>query len=58
MLTETKIITVIIIIITLSSELKKLWNLKRMVMSVIIGAHGTETKSLVRNFKEMEIRGP
>ena len=38
-------------------ELKKLWNMKVMVMLVVFGALGTITKILVQGLKDLEIRG-
>ena len=40
----------------LARELKNLWNMKVMVMLIVIGALGTVTKGLVKGLKELEIR--
>ena len=36
-------------------ELKKLWNMKVMVMPIVVGALGTITKGLVQGLKDLEI---
>ena len=41
----------------LAKELKKLWNMKAMVIPVVIGAFGTVTKGLVQRREDLEIRG-
>ena len=42
----------------LSMELKKkLWNMKVMVIPIIIGALDTATKGLVKGLEDLEIRG-
>ena len=41
----------------LAGELKKLWNMKVMVIPIVIGALGTIPKGLVKGLKDLEIRG-
>ena len=41
----------------LARELKKLQNLKVMIIPIVIGALGTVPKGLVRGLKELEIGG-
>ena len=41
----------------LAWELKKLWNIKVMVILIVIGAFGTVTKGLVQRLEDLEIRG-
>ena len=41
----------------LARELKKLWNMKVMVIPVVIGVLGTVTKGLVQRLEGLEIRG-
>ena len=41
----------------LARELKKLWNMKVMIISIVIGALGTVTKGLVQGMEDLEIRG-
>ena len=36
---------------------KKLWNMKVTVIPIIIGALGTVTKALVKELKDLEVRG-
>ena len=36
---------------------KKLWNMKEMMMPIVIGLLGTILKSLVKGLEELEIRG-
>ena len=38
-------------------ELKKLWNMKVIVVPIVIGALGTITKGLVKRLDVLEIRG-
>ena len=38
-------------------ELKKLWNIKVMIISIVIGALGTVTKGLIQGLEDLEIRG-
>ena len=40
----------------LARELKKLWNMKVMVIPIVIGALGTVTKELVLGLENLEIR--
>ena len=40
----------------LARELKKLWNMKVTVITVVIGALGTVTKGLVQGLEDLEIR--
>ena len=42
---------------TLPEKWKKLWNIKVTMMPIVIGAHGTVTKGLVRKLEDLEIRG-
>ena len=42
---------------TLARELKKLWNMKVMVISIVIGALGTILKGLVKGLEDLEING-
>ena len=41
----------------LARELKKLWNMKVTVISIVTGAPGTVTKGLVKILEDLEIRG-
>ena len=41
----------------LAREQKKLWNMKVMVISIVIGAYGTVTKRLVQELEDLIIRG-
>ena len=41
----------------LAKELKKLWNMKVAVTSVVIGALGTLTKGLLQGLGDLEIGG-
>ena len=41
----------------LKEELKKLWNMKVMVIQIVIGALGTVTKGLVQGLEDSEIKG-
>ena len=38
-------------------ELKKLWNMKVTLISIVIGAFGAVTNELVQGLEELEIRG-
>ena len=40
----------------LTRELKKLWNMKVMVIQIVISALGTITKGLVKRLEELEIK--
>ena len=40
----------------LARELKKLWNIKVMVIPIVIGTFGTVTKWLVHGIEELEVR--
>ena len=40
----------------LAKELRKLWNMKVMMISIVIGADGTVNKGLVRRLEDLEIR--
>ena len=40
----------------LARELKKLWNIKVMIIPILIGAFGTVTKGLVQGLEDLEIR--
>ena len=39
-----------------AGELKKLWNMKVTVISIVIGALGTVTKGLIKGLEDLEIR--
>ena len=41
----------------LARELKKLWDMKVAVISIIIGALGTVTKRSIQELEDLEIRG-
>ena len=41
----------------LARELKKLWNMKVVVIPIVISALGTVTKGLVKGLDDLEIRG-
>ena len=41
----------------LARELKKLWNLKVIIIPYVIGDFGTITKRLVKGLEDMKIRG-
>ena len=41
----------------LARELKKLWNMKVMIIPIVIGAHSTVTKRLIQGLENMEITG-
>ena len=43
--------------LNLARELKKLWNMKVMIIPIVIGALGTVTKGLVQGMEDLEIRG-
>ena len=43
--------------VDLARELKKLWNMKVMVIPFIIGALGTISKGLVKGLEDLGIRG-
>ena len=38
-------------------ELEKLWNMKVMIVPVVIGAFGTITKGLLKGLKDLEFGG-
>ena len=38
-------------------ELKKLWNMKEMVISIVIGAFGTVTKGILKRQGNLEFEG-
>ena len=40
----------------LAKELKKLWNMKVIVIPIMIGAFGTVTKGLLKGLEDLEIR--
>ena len=42
--------------LSLARELKKLWNMKMTVISIIIRALGTVTKGLIKGLEDFEIR--
>ena len=39
----------------LARELKKLWNMKVMIIPIMIGAFGTVTKGLLKGLKDLEV---
>ena len=41
----------------LARELKKLWNMKVTIISVVIGAFGTVTKGYLKGLEDLEIGG-
>ena len=41
----------------LARELKKLWNMKVTVISIVIGALDTVTEGLIKGLEDLEIRG-
>ena len=41
----------------LARELKKLWNMKVMIIPIMIGAFGTVTKGLLKGLEDLEIGG-
>ena len=41
----------------LARELKKLWNMKATVVTIIIGALGTVTKGLIKGLEDLQITG-
>ena len=41
----------------LAKELKKSWNMKMTVISLIVGALGTISKALEQGLKDLEIKG-
>ncbi len=41
----------------LSRELKKLWNMKVTIVSIVIGALGTITKGLLKGLEDLEVGG-
>ena len=42
--------------LNLAKELKKLWNIKMMMIPIVIGALGTVTKGLLKEPEDLEIR--
>ena len=43
--------------IDLARELKKLWNMKVMIVPIVIGAFGTITKGLSKGLEDLEVGG-
>ena len=43
--------------LNLAKELKKMWNMKAVVISIVVGAPGTVTKRLVKGQEDLKIRG-
>ena len=43
--------------LNLARELKKLWNMKVIIIPIVIGTFGTVTKGLLKRLKDLEIRG-
>ena len=41
----------------LTRELKKLWNMKVTIVSIVIGAFGTITKGLLKSLEDLEVGG-
>ena len=41
----------------LAKELKKLWNMKVTIIPIVIGAHDTVIKGLMKGLDDLEIRG-
>ncbi len=41
----------------LSRELKKLWNMKLTIVSIVIGAFGTVTKGFLKGREDLEVGG-
>ena len=41
----------------LARELKKLWNMKVIIISIVIGAFGTVTKGLLQGLEDSEVGG-
>ena len=39
----------------LARELKKLWNMKVMIVSIVIGAFGKITKGLLKGLEDLEV---
>ena len=43
--------------LNLARELKKLWNMKVMIIPIVIGALGIVTKGLVKGLEDLELTG-
>ena len=43
--------------LNLARELKKLWNMKVTIISIMIGGFGTVTKGLLKRLEELEVGG-
>ena len=43
--------------LALARELKKIWNMKVIIIPIVIGAFGTVTKGLLKGLENLEIRG-
>ena len=43
--------------LNLARELKKLWNMKVMIVPIVIGALGTITKGLLKGLEDLEVGG-
>ena len=43
--------------VDLPRELKKLWNMKAMIVPIVIGAFSTITKGLLKSLGELEVAG-
>ena len=41
----------------LARELKKLWNMKVTIISIVVGAFGTVTKGLLKGLEDLEVGG-
>ncbi len=42
---------------TKTRELKKAWNMKVIIIPIVIGAIGTETKELLKGLEDLEVGG-
>ena len=40
-----------------NKELKKLWNMKVTIITIVIGAFGTVTKGLLKGLEDLEVGG-
>ena len=43
--------------LSLARELKKLWNMKVMIVPIVIDAFGTITKGLLKSLEDLEVGG-
>ena len=44
--------------LNIARQLKKLWNMKVTIVTIVIGALGTITKGLLKGLEELEVGGP